>query len=145
MKRSPIVLFSVLAIALLACAAPKPHRFVFDYTPPQAMRLCREVLREQGYRMAAFDAVTGVLKTKPREFVGEEDEVIRYQIAVTVIRRHELRINVLPSKAGGYRDQIMEPLVEALKKAGIQPKYIPPPHHRAKRWRGPPPPPPPLP
>jgi hypothetical protein len=144
MRRPRIILFPLLTLALLTCAVPKPHRFVFQYNASQAMRICREVLREQGYRMAVYDAATGVLKTEPREFMGQNGKTVRYQVAITVIRRHELRIGVIPNAALDYRDQIMEPLIELLRKAGIEPEYIPPPRSRPKRWRGPPPPPPPL-
>ena len=145
MRKSWIVLFPLLAIALLACAGPKPHLFVYDYTPPQALRMCRQVLREQGYRMAIFDVAAGVLKTRPREFVGEERGTVRYQIAITITRRHEMRIRVIPSVAMAYRDQIMELLMEPLREAGIHPQYIPPPPPRPRYWRRPPPPPPPFP
>lgn len=140
MRRFRTLPFAVLTIFSLACAGPQPHRFTFEYTPPQAMRICRQVLREQGYLMAAFDVATGVLRTKPREFVGEKGEMVRYQIAITIINRYELRIRVIPSAALGYRDQIMESLMEPLKEAGIHPKYIPPPPRRPRYWRQPPPP-----
>lgn len=141
MRRSWMFLLSLLVIVYLACAGPKPHRFLFEYTPTQAMRVCRQVLVKQGYEMAAFDAFAGVLKTKPREFVGEEGETIRYQIAIAIITRHELRISVIPNAALGYRDQIMESLMDPLKAAGLYPKYIPPPPPRPRYWRRPPPPP----
>jgi hypothetical protein len=141
MRRSRMFLFPLLVIVLLACAGPKPHRFLFQYTPAQAMRVCRQVLVEQGYETAVFDASAGVLKTKPREFVGEQGGAIRYQIAIAIITRHELRISVIPSAALGYRDQIMELLMDPLKAAGLYPKYIPPPPPRPRYWRRPPPPP----
>lgn len=138
MRKSRLLLFSLLVIVLLACAGPKPHRFLFQYTSPQAMRVCRQVLVEQGYEIAAFDEYAGVLRTKPREFVGEEGETIRYQIAVVIITRHELRISVIPNAVMSYRDQIMEPLMGPLEAAGLYPKYIPPPPPRPRYWRRPP-------
>jgi len=141
MRKTPLFLFPLLVIVLLACAGPKPHRFLFEYTPPQAMRVCRQVLVEQGYEIVVFDAFAGVLKTKPREFLGEEGETIRYQIAIAIITRHELRISVTPSAALPYRDQIMESLMDPLKAAGLYPKYIPAPAPRPRYWRRPPPPP----
>jgi hypothetical protein len=136
-----MALFFLLTSTLLACAGSQPHRFVFDYSPPQALRMIREVLRDQGYRIAAFDESAGVVTTELREFEGQEGETVRYQIAVTIINPQELRIRVLPPAVLDYRDQIMETLLAPLEKVGLHPKYVPPPRSRPRSWRNPPAPP----
>jgi len=126
MRRLRMVIFPLLTTTLLACAGPQPHRFVFDYSPPQALRMIREVLRAQGYLIAAFDEPAGVITTEPREYEGQEGETVRYQIAVAIINPKELRIRVLPPAVLDYRDQIMETLLAPLEKVGVRTKYIPP-------------------
>jgi hypothetical protein len=142
MRRALFVFTVLLFTCLVTCSGSKPHRFAFQYSPPQAIRICHQVLREQGYRMAIFDPTTGVLKTQPREFIGQEGQIVSYQIVIAVIRPHELRISVTPGSALDYREHIMEPLIAPLKAASIHPKYIPPPPRRPRTWRRPPPPPP---
>ena len=127
MRRVRMVILLLLTTTLLACAGPQPHRFVFDYSPPQTLRMIREVLRDQGYRIAAFDEPAGVITTELREFDGQEGETVRYQIAVTIINPQELRIRVLPPAVLDYRDQIMETLLAPLEKVGVRATYIPPP------------------
>ncbi len=141
MRRLTVSFTPLLIVFLLACSGSKPHRFAFEYSPPQAIRICHQVLRGQGYAMAISDPATGVLRTRPREFEGQEGEAVEYQISIKIIRPHELRITVTPSSVLDYRDQIIEPLINPLKAAGIHPKYIPPPPRRPRYWRRPPPPP----
>jgi hypothetical protein len=145
MRIALFVFTMLLVTCLVTCSGSKPHRFAFEYSPPQALRICHQVLREQGYQMTIFDPITGILKTKPREFIGQEGQTVSYQIAIAVIRPHELRISVTPGSAIDYRDHIMSPLIEPLKAAGIHPKYIPPPPRRPRTMRRPPSPPPPFP
>lgn len=138
MRRDHVALLALLTVTLLACAAPQTHRFAFDYSPRQALRMIREILREQGYRIAVFDEPAGMLKTEHREFEGQEGQLVRYQFVISIVNPHELRVKVIPATALGYRDQIMETLLEPLKKAGLHPKYIPPPRSKPKYWKRPP-------
>ena len=81
MRRNHVALLALLTVTLLACAAPQTHRFAFDYSPRQALRMIREILREQGYRIAVFDEPAGMLKTEHREFAGQEGLPMREQVA----------------------------------------------------------------
>ncbi|KPL18115.1 MAG: hypothetical protein AMJ92_09525 [candidate division Zixibacteria bacterium SM23_81] len=145
MRKFGIFCSVLLTIGFLACSGPKLHLFGYDYTPPQALRICRQVLMEQGYQITVFEMTTGVVKTTTRDFVGEKGETIRYQIVITQTKPHELRITVIPRTVLAYRDQIMESLIGHLKQAGIYPRHIPPPVQKPKYWKQPPSSPPPLP
>jgi hypothetical protein len=145
MRKVGIFSLILLTIGFSACSGPRLHLFGYDYTPPQALRICRQVLMEQGYQIAVFEITTGVVTTTAREFTGEKGETVRYQVVIAQTKPHELRITVIPRTVLAYRDQIMESLMGPLKQAGIYPRHIPPPARKPKYWRQPPSSPPPAP
>lgn len=138
MRKFEIAPLILLTTGFLACSGPKLHLFGYDYNPLQALRICRQVLIEQGYQIAVFETATGVVKTSTREFPGERGETVRYQVVITQTKPHELRITVIPRTVLAYRDQIVESLIGPFTQAGIYPKHIPPPVRKPKYWRQPP-------
>jgi hypothetical protein len=142
MKKCLILLAVVLWFFISACAGPQPHRFLHGYSTAQALQFVRQVLNDHSYQIAIFDISTGVLKTDPRDFIGEDGGKVQYQISVTVVKLDELLVKVIPASAVDYRDQIMEPIVASLQAMGFDPKYIPPPPRHPRHWSRPPSPPP---
>ncbi len=129
----------LLIIVFVGCSGPQPHLFGYKFNQKEAMEVARTVLRQLDYKIDTYDRQSGVIDTKPREYsIPEKNEIVVYQIVVSLTRAHEMRVKVVPRSAVDFRDEIMKPIVNGFDEAGIEAKYIPPPRRRP--WKRPTPP-----